>query len=306
MALLIVIGVLLLAVAGALLARALALPRLRMSAHLRQIETYGFSASAGEAVAATPAPRPPFGARINAFAERVGRATKGTGWRAPVEARSLRAAGVYSLTSDAFHGYRVIVSVGFPGFLLLLALGGPFRPLKVIEILLAAMLTWSGPAMIVRSRAQRRMDEIDRALPELIDVLTATMEAGLGFAGSLQMVAERFRGPLGQELRLTFQEQAMGLSTDQALSHLLERCDTPSVRAFVRAVLQGESLGVSVATMMRNLATETRKRRRQIAHSRIQRAPVKMLFPLVFLIFPSLLIVLLYPALTHVLHQLGS
>jgi tight adherence protein C len=305
MALLIVIGVVLVAVAGALLARALALPRLRMSAQLRQIDTYGFNASADAAVQA-PVPRPPFGTRINALAERVGRATAGRGWRAPIEARSLRAAGVYSLTPAAFQGYRVIVSVGFPGFLLLLALGGTFRPLKVIEILLAASLSWSGPAMVVRSRAQRRMDEIDRALPELIDVLTATMEAGLGFAGSLQMVAERFRGPLGQELRLTFQEQAMGLSTEQALSHLLERCDTPSVRAFVRAVLQGEALGVSVATMMRNLATETRKRRRQIAHARIQRAPVKMLFPLVFLIFPSLLIVLLYPALTHVLHQLGG
>jgi tight adherence protein C len=132
------------------------------------------------------------------------------------------------------------------------------------------------------------------------------MEAGLGFAGSLQMVTERFAGPLGQELRLTLQEQRMGLSTEQALNHLLERCDTPSVRAFVRAVLQGESLGVSIATMMRNLATETRKRRRQAAHAQIQRAPVKMLFPLVFLVFPSLLIVLLYPAFTSLMSQLGG
>jgi len=150
------------------------------------------------------------------------------------------------------------------------------------------------------------MNEIDRTLPELIDVLIATMEAGLGFAGSLQMVAEHFSGPLGQELRLTLQEQRMGLSTEQALSNLLERCDTPSVRAFVRAVLQGETLGVSIATMMRNLATETRKRRRQNAHAQIQKAPVKMLFPLVFLIFPALMIVLLYPAVSQLLEQLGG
>ena len=150
------------------------------------------------------------------------------------------------------------------------------------------------------------MDEVDRTLPELIDVLIATMEAGLGFAGSLQLVAERFGGPLGQELRLTLQEQRMGLSTENALNHLLERCDTASMRAFVRGVLQGEALGVSIATMMRNLATETRKRRRQNAHAQIQKAPVKMLFPLVFLIFPALMIVLLYPGISQLITQLNG
>src|SRR5205085_9593264 len=81
---------------------------------------------------------------------------------------------------------------------------------------------------------------------------------------------------------------------------------TPSMRAFVRAVLQGESLGVSIAAMMRNLASETRARRRQLAQERIQKAPVKMLFPLIFLIFPALLIVLLYPAFTQVFSTLGG
>ena len=150
------------------------------------------------------------------------------------------------------------------------------------------------------------MDEIDRALPELIDVLIATLEAGLGFAGSLQLVADRFGGPLGEELRLTLQEQSMGLSSEDALSNLLERCNTPSVRAFVRALLQGESLGVSVASMMRNLASETRNRRRQNAQTKMQKAPVKLLFPLVFLIFPALMIVLLYTAVAQLLQQFGG
>jgi tight adherence protein C len=303
MVFLIFIGVVLIAVTTGLLARAFALPRLRMGTQLRQIETYGFNAVSE---AALPAPRPPLGARLNRLAERVGRSTQGSGWRAPVEGRSLRAAGVYSVTPEAFHGYRVTAAVVIPGFLVLVSVLSPVTLAKLLEIGIAFWATWFLPAAIVRSRAQRRMDEIDRSLPELIDVLTATMEAGLGFAGSLQLVAERFSGPLGQELRLTFQEQRMGLSTEQALSHLLDRCDTPSVRAFVRAVIQGESLGVSVATMMRNLAGETRKRRRHNAHTRIQKAPVKMLFPLVFLIFPALLIVLLYPALTQVLQQLGG
>ena len=94
----------------------------------------------------------------------------------------------------------------------------------------------------------------------------------------------------------------MGLSTNQALSSMLERCDSPAMRSFVRAIIQGETLGVSIGAMMRNLALEMRKRRRQGAHERVQRAPVKMLFPLVLLIFPSLLIVLLYPAA----HDIGK
>ena len=88
----------------------------------------------------------------------------------------------------------------------------------------------------------------------------------------------------------------MGLSTERALNNMLERSDTPATRAFVRAVLQGEALGVSIGTMMRNLATDSRKRRRTAAQERIQKAPVKMLLPLVFMIFPAVLLVLLGPA----------
>lgn len=306
MALIILTGVLLVGIAGALIVRAVALPKLRVSAHLRQIDTYGFKT--GDAAVAQKAPaRPPLGESMNRLAERVGRSLTGRGWRAPVEGRSLRAAGVYAITPEAFHGYRVMASFALPTLILLLStLSGSFALLSVAEMLVLAGLAWFAPALLVQSRAQRRMDDVDRALPELIDVLAATMEAGLGFAGSLQMVAERFDGPLGQEMRLTLQEQRMGLSSEHALNNLVERCDTPSVRAFVRAVMQGESLGVSIAAMMRNLASETRARRRQLAQERIQKAPVKMLFPLIFLIFPALLIVLLYPAFTQVFAILGG
>jgi pilus assembly protein TadC len=305
--LLTLIGILLLALAAGLMARALVLPRLRTSSQVRQIETYGFKAHEGGLGAASVGGSARLRQRLDALAERIGRVVAGPGWRTPVESRKLRAAGLYSVTPEAFHGYRVLLALGVPGLLVFLSVAShSVTATRVLEVIFAAALCWFGPALLVGTRSQRRMDKIDRALPELIDVLTATIEAGLGFAGSLQMVAPRFSGPLGQELRLTLQEQGMGLSSDVALSHLLDRCDTPSMRAFVRAVLQGESLGVSIATMMRNLATETRKRRRQAAQARIQRAPVKMLFPLVFLVFPSLLIVLLYPAFTTLTEQLGG
>jgi tight adherence protein C len=224
-----------------------------------------------------------------------------------VTTQQLRGAGLYKVTPDVFQGYRVMLALALSVLILLDSVSsGSFSLTTVLLMVAAAALAWFGPALLIGTRAQRRMDRVDRDLPELIDLLIATVEAGLGFAGSLQLVADRFEGPLGQELRLTLREQNMGLSTERALGNLLERCETPSVRAFVRAVSQGESLGVSIGTMLRNLAAETRKRRRQSANEQVQKAPVKMLFPLVFMVFPALLIVLLYPAVHQLLTQLGG
>jgi tight adherence protein C len=305
MALLFALGILFLAAAVALVARAITLSRTRVAAQVRQIETYGFNAGleAGDRPSVPEAVR----VRLGALAGRIGRSVGGEGWRAPVTKQQLRGAGLYAITPDEFQGYRVMLTAAIGSFILLYSIvTGSFSIVTVLLIFVAAALTWFGPAQLVGTRAQRRMDRVDRDLPELVDLLIATIEAGLGFAGSLQLVADRFEGPLGQELRLTMREQNMGLSTERALANLVERCETPSVRAFVRAVSQGESLGVSIGTMMRNLAAETRKRRRQKANEQIQKAPVKMLFPLVFMIFPALLIVLLYPALHQILLELGG
>ena len=88
----------------------------------------------------------------------------------------------------------------------------------------------------------------------------------------------------------------MGLASTEALTHMLERADTPGMRMFVRAVVQGETLGVSIGQIMRNLALEMRKRRKARAEEKAQKAPIKMLFPLIFLIFPAMFVVLLAPA----------
>lgn len=296
MIVLFVIGVLLLGMAVLLAIRAIAHPRLRTSAHLRQIENYGFSGSIeGEASGATV----PLPSRLHMGAERLGRYTAAAvPVLTPVPSDAFVSAGLYTVSSDAFHGYRVLVSALLLPLVIVLATAlGISVALTILLAILFAAASWVLFASYVRRRGEARLDEIDRALPELIDLLTATIEAGLGFAASLVLVADRFSGSLGTELRLTLQEQSMGLSTTQALSNMLKRCDSPAMRAFVRTIVQGESLGVSVGTMMRNLAIEMRRRRRQRAHEHVQKAPVKMLFPLIFLIFPSLLIVLLYPAL---------
>lgn len=294
--------VILFVVAGiTLVIRAVALPRLRMATHLRQIETYGFNAGlSDEDELGGP---PPLGRSINALAESVGRATiASVGTLRPLSSRVLASAGYYRISIEAFHGYRVLAAVAAPALLVfeMVATGGNVA-LATLLGALAAATCWVLFGAVVRHRSETRLQGIDHELPELIDVLIATIEAGLGFAGSLQLVAGRFEGPLGNELKLALQEQRMGLTTNQALSNILERSDTPAMRSFVRAVVQGETLGVSIGTMMRNLALEMRTRRRQAAQERVQKAPLKMLFPLIFLIFPSMFIVLLYPAVHDLL-----
>jgi tight adherence protein C len=153
-------------------------------------------------------------------------------------------------------------------------------------------------------RTRQRQEQVDWELPELIDLLVVTVEAGIGFVGSMRIAAQHVRDPLGQELRLTLQEQSMGLATSEALTNMLERTDTPGMRMFVRAIVQGETLGVSIGQIMRNLALEMRKRRKAAAEEKAQKAPIKMLFPLIFLIFPAMFIVLLLPAMITIVDAL--
>jgi tight adherence protein C len=109
---------------------------------------------------------------------------------------------------------------------------------------------------------------------------------------------------MGEELKLTMKQQSLGMSVGQALTEMADRCDTPSIRAFVRTAGRGESMGVSIGPVLRELSSDQRRRHRQLAREKMQKAPIKMLFPLMFLIFPALMIVLMYPAAYSVMHNL--
>jgi tight adherence protein C len=292
---LILIGGLLLAGASVTLAaRALAMPRARAAETVAQIGDYGY----GGPRAPQSGGRPLTGA-LDSLANRAGAwVAKRFGSLREAKLRDeLMAAGIYGLTPRKFVGYRILSTICIPTLWLWSAstTGYP-AALTLVGLLLCTAIGWLGPMMIVKRRAQRRLEQVDYELPELIDLLVVTVEAGLGFNGSLQVASERLQGPLGDELRLAMQEQTMGLTTSEALSNMLTRCQTPLMRSFVRGVLQGETLGVSIGKIMRDLATDMRKRRRQFAEERAQKAPVKILFPLVFLIFPAMFLVLLGPA----------
>ena len=140
----------------------------------------------------------------------------------------------------------------------------------------------------------------------LIDLLVVTVEAGLSLSAALQLAGDRMKGPLGDELRIVLQEQRMGLTPVQALENMVGRCPTPAVESFARAMMQGQALGVSVGAILRSLAVEMRKRRRAQAEQQAQKAPIKMLFPLVFMIFPALFVVILGPAVVSIFHALHA
>ena len=126
----------------------------------------------------------------------------------------------------------------------------------------------------------KRAAEIERETPDLIDQLVVSLEAGIGFSAALQKGVDRLGGALGQEMRLALQEQRIGASLTESLQQLRERVDSPNLQTFVRAVVQGERLGVSIGNIMRDLAIDMRKRRRQMAEEQAQKTPVKLLLPL--------------------------
>jgi tight adherence protein C len=288
-----VLGLFLLAVCVVGLIRTMTAPRARAIQRLGEIDAYGSSAqpvltTTGLGVEVPSGGISDLAGQIGDFVVRRFGRVRESHLRA-----ELMAAGMYTTSPRTLLGYRVLAATMLPVLILLL---GSASGLAVVLALAMIGFGWMLPLTIVRRRARHRISQIDRALPDLVDLLVVTVEAGLGFSGSLRVATDQFAGPLSDELRLTLQEQAMGLAMSDALVHLLHRADTPSMRSFVRSVIQGENLGVSTGTIMRNIAVEMRKRRRKVAEERAQKAPIKLLFPLVFLIFPTMFIVLLLPA----------
>jgi tight adherence protein C len=159
------------------------------------------------------------------------------------------------------------------------------------------------PGMALRSMVDRRKQAILKKLPDALDLMTICVEAGLAFNGAMQRVAEKWDDPLANEFSRVLQEMQLGKSRRQALRDMVDRMEVPDVTSFIAAILQADQLGGGVAKILRIQSEQMRIRRRQRAEEKAQQAPVKMLFPLVFLIFPSVLMVLLGPAILQVMRS---
>ena len=300
MALLVVMSALLLGGAVALAGRAAVFGRIRTASRAEELAPYGFGVERS-----ADGDLPETG--VEGVARRVGNLTaeRLEGVKDDDLRRELMAAGMYRTSPRTLLGYRVLAALVFP-ILVLWAVGGTVSPpLAILATVGVFVGGWMLPVTIVRRRARLRMKRVDREVPEFIDLLVVTVETGQGLAGAIQVAGDRLRGPLGDEVRLAVQEQAMGLSAHEALSNMVARSDTPALRSFVRSVIQGESLGVSIGDILRAVAVDMRKRRRQAAEEQAQKAPIKMLFPLVFCIFPSMFIVILGPSVFELVNSLG-
>lgn len=209
-----------------------------------------------------------------------------------------------NMTAVGFWILRILVMVllGAMGFLLATRSEAAIGR-ALVYVFGGLLLGFLIPGMALRSMIDRRKQAIVKKLPDALDLMTICVEAGLAFNGAMQRVADKWDDPLAQEFGRVLQEMQLGKSRRQALRDMVDRMEVPDVTSFIAAILQADQLGGGVAKILRIQSEQMRIRRRQRAEERAHQAPVKMLFPLIFLIFPSVLLVLLGPAGLQILRS---
>jgi tight adherence protein C len=169
---------------------------------------------------------------------------------------------------------------------------------------LAAVAGWCAPSLYLYQVGYDRSERIRRDLPDALDLMTISVEAGLAFDAAMSQVARRTRGPLAGEFFRVLQEMQIGTGRAEAMRALGERTDVPELRAFLGAMVQADELGVPVSGVLRVQASEMRVKRSQRAEELAQKVPVKILFPLLLCIFPALFVVLIGPGAIQIAHTL--
>jgi tight adherence protein C len=221
-----------------------------------------------------------------------------------IQAKLLAAGLSQRITPQNFLAVKGAATVG--GILLGLMLAGTGA--VITGVLFAPILGAIGfiaPDYILTFRARSRSDAVRRQLPDALDLLAVSVEAGLGFDGAITKLTEHMDGALVEEFSMTLGEMRIGESRQTALKKMVERVDAPELGSFVRAVIQADQLGISLGRILRVQATDSRLRRQAAAEEKAMKAPIKMLFPTILFIFPAMFIVLLGPAVLNILKVLG-
>lgn len=217
------------------------------------------------------------------------------GWGTRVNRRLIIAGWHPRIDANSWAAIRALALIGgvIGAFVLQGMASGTSRLLAVGAALLAGFL---GPEAMLTRRVDDRKAAMERDLPDVIDLLVISVEAGLGFEGALGRVVQNVPGELSDEFSRMLQETRVGVSRHEALRSLAERTDVDDLNTFIMALIQADAFGVSISRMLRVQADEMRVRRRMRAQERAFAAPVKMTFPLVLCIFPGIFVVLLGPA----------
>jgi tight adherence protein C len=203
----------------------------------------------------------------------------------------------------------LVTSTAIPGLYVVLvwvaARGSP-PALALVPALLLFAAGVIGPFMVLRRIAKNRQNEIWKSLPNALDLMTTCVEAGLSLDFALQRVGSRYKGPLSEEIQRTLREVGLGKPRREALVDMAERIGLPDLMTFVNSIVQAEALGTSVGQVLRVQAAQMRTRRRQRAEHVARQAPVKMVFPLVLFLMPSLFIVTIGPVVINVMRSLNG
>jgi tight adherence protein C len=204
---------------------------------------------------------------------------------------------------DRFLAVRVITVALVPVLFIVMYLWNPFNLDGLIQFLVFALLGFAllvGPDAVLSRRVEERQHAMQVQLPDVLDLLTISVEAGLGFEQALDRTIASVPGALSDEFARMLGEVRAGASRADAMRAMEQRSNVPEVRSFVLAILQADTFGVSIGRVLRAQSEEMRIKRRQLAQERAQKAPVKMLIPMVFCVFPALFVVVLGPAIINI------
>lgn len=207
---------------------------------------------------------------------------------------------------DAEKVAAVKVVAGFGGVGLSLALSGLLHLAGLQRVALLIVLGVTGflsPHVVLNMRVRARQDAIRKALPDVLDLLTITVEAGLSLDSAMAQVVRNSEGPLALEIARMLQEVQLGVARTEALRQLAARTDVEELNSFVLAMVQAEEFGVSTTKVLRAQAKQMRLKRRQRAELKSMQVPVKMVFPLIFCIMPTLFVVVAGPAVIRVMNS---
>ncbi|MFN2120007.1 MAG: type II secretion system F family protein [Anaerolineales bacterium] len=203
------------------------------------------------------------------------------------------------IDAATFLASRFFIAALFGGLLLLIGLFSRTRwPLSqmIVVVVVFTLIGFFFPQLWLQSRINARQNDVRRALPDALDLLTICVEAGLGLEAAMSKVCEKWENQLSLAMLRALREIQLGKTRREAMRDMADRIGLPEMTSFVAAIIQSEVLGVSLAKILRIQSDQMRVRRRQIAEEKARAAPVKMILPLAFLIFPSILIILLTPA----------
>lgn len=210
----------------------------------------------------------------------------------------------YTVPAESFLALKVVtIGAGVLLSVVYVAFGGS-RP--VLALLIGAVAGYAVPELLLHSQGQKRQFEISRSLAEALDLLALTVRAGLGFEQGVAEVTAEVTGPLSTELDRMLKEQQLGRSRRAALVALYDRNRSEELRGLVSALLQSDQLGTPIADTLHVQARELRRRRRALARERAGKAPVKLLFPLLFGIFPAMFVIIIGPAVIGIMGAFGG